>query len=349
MDIAVLGAGSWGTALSFVLADNGHRVHLWARRKELAAEINGRRTNERYLPGCTVPESVQAYTDLGEAVHGVRHVVLAVPSQTVGEVATQLNGQLEPDAYVLHAVKGIDVKTGRRMSEVILDACPGLEHRRLAVLSGPSHAEEVARRLPTTVVVAGFSPQGAEVWQSLLMNLRFRVYTHSDVVGVELGGSLKNIIAIGVGLSDGLGFGDNAKAALMTRGLHEIARLGFRLGAVPLTFAGLAGVGDLIVTCTSRHSRNRRAGLMLAEGRSLDEVLQGMGMVVEGVYTTRAAVELSEKAGVEMPIAKATFAVLFEKENPRRAVEELMGRTPKQEWVADLWQGPSDWSRGGDF
>ncbi|MDI3256231.1 MAG: NAD(P)H-dependent glycerol-3-phosphate dehydrogenase [Kyrpidia sp.] len=344
MEIAVLGAGSWGTALAGVLADNGHDVRLWARRTDVAVEINGLRTNRRYLPGCTVPQRVGAYTDLADVLQGVRHVVMAVPSQTVQEVAGRLAPHLADDASLLHAVKGIDVKTCRRMSEVILDACPVLDPDRLAVLSGPSHAEEVARRLPTTVVVASRSPETAEQWQHLLMNLHFRVYTHPDVIGVELGGSLKNIIAIGVGLSDGLGFGDNAKAALMTRGLHEIARLGFRLGASPLTFAGLAGVGDLIVTCTSRHSRNRRAGLMLAQGRSLDEVLGGMGMVVEGVHTTRAAVELSRRLGVEMPIAQATYSVLFDGEHPRQAVENLMGRTPKQEWVSDLWQGSPDWS-----
>lgn len=344
MDIAVLGAGSWGTALATVLADNGYAVRLWARREKLAAEINEQRTNWKYLPNCIVPEGVRASTDLEWVVDGVRHIILVVPSESLAEVARQLAPHLSRDTSVLHAVKGIDVATGKRMSEVILDHCTVLTEDCVCVLSGPSHAEEVMRRLPTTVVVAGHCREAAEEWQRILTNHRFRVYIHSDVTGVELGGSLKNIIAIGVGLSDGLGFGDNAKAALMTRGLHEITRLGARLGASPLTFAGLAGVGDLIVTCTSPHSRNRRAGLLLAEGYPLDQVLAQTGMVIEGIRTTQAAVALAGRTGVEMPIAEAIYAVLFKGADPRQSVAELMGRTPKQEWLEDGWGGQIRWS-----
>ncbi|MDI3327381.1 MAG: NAD(P)H-dependent glycerol-3-phosphate dehydrogenase [Alicyclobacillaceae bacterium] len=347
MDIAILGAGSWGTALAAVLARNGHAVRLWTRRRELAEEINRTRLNRKYLPDCTVPEGVTAYWELPRAVERVRHIVVAVPSNAFMEVCRALSPHLDSGISVLHATKGIDVETGRRMSELLLDACPSVPGGRVAVLSGPSHAEEVIRELPTTVVVASPSRVTAEEWQRLFTNRRFRVYTHPDVIGVELGGSLKNIIAIGAGLSDGLGFGDNAKAALMTRGLHEMVRLGVCLGASPLTFAGLAGLGDLVVTCTSRHSRNRRAGLLLAKGWSLEQVLAHLDMAVEGVRTTRAAVALARRTGVDMPIAEAIFEILFRGADPKAAVSELMGRSPKPEWFDSLWGESLKWSEPG--
>ncbi len=325
MKAVVLGAGSWGTALATVLCDNGHDTVLWAKRQALCDEINVRHTNEKYLPGAKLPKALCASSDLTEALAGRDIVIFAVPSAAMVDVVSAVSPLLPNDGVIAHAVKGFDVKTGRRMSEVLLAAYPDLD-RRLAVITGPSHAEEVVAQMPTTIVVAAYERDTAELLQDALMNSYFRVYTNPDVVGAELGGSLKNIIALGVGMADGLGFGDNAKAALMTRGLAEIARLGMKMGASPLTFAGLSGVGDLIVTCTSRHSRNFRAGRLLGQGLSLDEALHKVGMVVEGVRTVQATVELAAQHQVEMPIARALFDVLFAGKRPQEAVEELMGR-----------------------
>lgn len=329
--VAVLVAGSWGTALARVLADNGHRVKLWTRSEAQAAAINRSRRNERYLPDAELPPAVEATSDLAEAVNGAAAVLFAAPSAAMREVARLAAPHLAPDALVIHAAKGFDEDTLQRMSTVLAEELNRPEER-IVVLSGPSHAEEVARRLPTTVVVAARDVACAEAAQDLLINSDyFRVYTNPDPVGVETAGAIKNIIAIGAGLSDGLGFGDNARAALVTRGLAEIARLGAAMGAHPLTFAGLAGVGDLVVTCSSRHSRNWRAGNMLAQGLTLDETLARMGMVVEGVRTTRAAYRLARRHGVSMPITEQLHAVLFEGKPPREAVQELMGRVRKHE------------------
>ncbi|PTX59891.1 glycerol-3-phosphate dehydrogenase (NAD(P)+) [Melghirimyces profundicolus] len=323
---AVLGAGSWGTVLAAVLEDNGLDVTLWARRKELAAEINRQRTNSRYLPDIHLPEALKAVDSIEEAVAGKDLVLFVVPSHSMRAVAKMAAPHLGEETAVIHAAKGFELGSLKRMSEVLEEELPASNSERIAVLSGPSHAEEVIRKSPTAVVVASNHPSAAEEAQSYLINSYFRVYTHPDVTGVEVGGSLKNIIALGAGLTDGLGFGDNAKAALVTRGLAEMARLGMAMGAKPITFAGLSGVGDLVVTCTSRHSRNWRAGHLLSKGIGLEEVLKRMGMVVEGVKTTQAAIGLAEKNRVEMPIARELYAVLFDGKHPRQAVEDLMAR-----------------------
>lgn len=327
---AVLVAGSWGTALASVLADKGMDVAVWTRNEEQKSEINERHRNERFLPGVKLPDNLRATTNMGEAVNGAKAVVIVAPSSAVREVTRQLKPFWHDDMLVVHATKGFETETLKRISTVISEEL-GCEEGRIVVLSGPSHAEEVVKRCPTTVVVASADDKQSQAAQDLFMNSYFRVYTNRDMVGAELAGALKNIIALGAGMSDGLGYGDNAKAALLTRGLAEITRIGVEMGANPLTFAGLAGVGDLVVTATSRHSRNWRAGFMLGEGKSVDEVLSSMGMVVEGIRTTKAAHTISEKYQVQMPIAKQLYNVLFEGLDPRTAVEALMGRDRKTE------------------
>ncbi|BBI33183.1 NAD(P)H-dependent glycerol-3-phosphate dehydrogenase [Cohnella abietis] len=329
--VAVIVAGSWGTALARVLVDNGHIVKLWTRNAEQAAQINQERRNEKFLPGALLPEGITATTDMAYAVSDAEAVLFVAPSSAMRDVAQQASGSLPKDALVIHATKGFESDTLKRMSTVLAEEL-GRPEQQIVVLSGPSHAEEVINRHPTTIVVASKEISFAEAAQDLFMNdAYFRVYTNSDVIGVETAGAIKNIIALGAGLSDGLGFGDNAKAALITRGLAEISRLGVAMGANPLTFAGLAGVGDLIVTCTSQHSRNWRAGSMLAQGLPLSDVLERMGMVVEGVRTTKAAHVLANKHHVEMPITDQLFAVLFENTSPEQAVGALMGRVRTHE------------------
>ena len=337
--IAVLGAGSWGSTLASVLVENGHDVNIWARRDEQAGEINQYHTNEKYLPGVKLPESLQAHSSLAQCLKDRDIVVFVVPSHSMREVARQVKPYLSENTLIVHATKGFELESWKRMSEVLLEELGESFHDRLVVLSGPSHAEEVIRKCPTTVVVASTRSSAAEKIQTLFMNNYFRVYTNPDVVGVEVGGALKNVIALASGLADGLQFGDNAKAALMTRGLAEIARLGSAMGAEPITFAGLAGIGDLFVTCTSKHSRNFRAGNMLSQGKKLDEVLKEMGMVVEGVKTTRAAQALKKRYNVEMPINEQLYLVLFEDKEPRQAVKELMerGRTKELEEIVQGW------------
>lgn len=333
--IAVFGAGSWGTALSLVLADNGHHVKLWARRENQAQEINRQHTNEQYLPDVILPESITAVSSLEEAAEDADTFLLVIPTKAIREVLRQLNASINRPITIIHASKGIETKSAKRISEIITEEIAPEKRKNVAVLSGPSHAEEVGLRQPTTVAVSSTDSHYAKYIQDLFINQRFRVYTNQDMIGIELGGALKNIIALGAGMSDGIGFGDNAKAALMTRGLAEITRLGTKMGANPLTFAGLAGMGDLIVTCTSNHSRNWRAGNLLGKGKNLDEVLKGMGMVVEGVKTTEAASLLAEREEVEMPITKGLYQVLFHHKDPRDAVERLMNRMRTDE-VDDL-------------
>lgn len=337
---AVLVAGSWGTAIASVLAENGRDVVLWSRNAEQVREINTNHRNRRFLNDAALPPTIRATDSMEEAVKGAEAVLVVSPSSAMREIAKQMNPFLQSDTLLVHATKGFEAGSLKRMSEVLADELPHYDPNRIVVLSGPSHAEEVIQQCPTTVVVASLDKDAAEHAQDVLINSYFRVYTNPDVIGVEVGGALKNIIALGAGLSDGLGFGDNAKAALLTRGLAEIARLGTAMGANPLTFAGLAGIGDLVVTCTSKHSRNWRAGSMLAQGLSLDEVLQSMGMVVEGVKTTQAAYRLSERYGITMPITAELHHVLFDGKEPRAAVEDLMGRgrTHEIEEVVDSSQ-----------
>lgn len=344
MKVAVIGAGSWGTALAGLLGENGHEVVLWARSNRLAEELNRTRENTAYLPGVLLPASVVVTSDLKQAVAGARFIFVVTPSHAVRETAAALNKtSLAGGSIIVSAAKGLELSTFKRMSEVIAEELPACAES-IAVLSGPNHAEEVGRRHPTASVVAATSQEVAELVQDLLMNPFFRVYTNPDVIGVELGGALKNIIALGAGIAEGLGFGDNAKAALMTRGLAEIARLGMAMGAKPLTFAGLAGIGDLMVTCTSRHSRNRRAGIMVAQGKSVQQIQAETNMVVEGIRSTLAAYKLAQRYGIVMPITEQTYRILYEGKSPRDAVLELMtrGKTHEIEEVAIshgiLWQ-----------
>lgn len=334
---AILGAGSFGTALATSLSAAGHSVRLWARSKHIVDEINTHHTNMRYLPGVPIDPELFATDDMDD-LRSSDAVVIAVPSQAMRQVCRLcVQSGLRP-SRIIHAVKGLELETHKRMSEVLLEEWP-VDARQVAVLSGPSHAEELAAGHPTTLVAASASRQTAEFAQNLFMSDHLRVYTQPDLVGVELGGALKNIIALGCGIADGLGFGANAKAALMTRGLAEITRLGVRLGAVRSTFLGLAGVGDLIVTCTSGYSRNWRTGFLLGQGRDLSTAMREVGMVVEGVATTRAAVELADRLDVSMPIAAALFSVLFEGRQPVETVGSLMRRAPAEEWEEGVEYG----------
>ena len=333
--IAMIGAGSWGTALSVALGQAGWQVGLWARRAEVADAIERERRNPQYLSEFEIPESVRPTADLGEAVSGADMVVLAVPSEGMRGVCERLAPYVNADQGVVSAAKGLEHGSGRRLSEVIGECLGPGRTGGVAVLSGPNLAPEVAAGMATASVAACADPEFAAEVQAALSTPRFRVYTNSDVVGVELGGALKNIVAIGAGVSDGLGFGDNTKAALVTRGLAEITRLGVALGARPETFRGLSGMGDLVATCAGRKSRNHRVGYELAQGRKLGDILADMAQVAEGVETTRAALTLAASVGVEMPIAAAVSGVLFEGTSPLDAVRSLMTRTWRDE--LDEW------------
>lgn len=332
--IAVVGAGNWGTALANLLAKKGYRVRLWSHEPDVAASIAATRENPRYLQGITLDPHLEATADLEAAVAGAGVVVSVSPAQFVRQVLSAAATVIDPDALVISASKGIETTTLKTMAEVFEDLLPESVAARACFLSGPSFALEVARELPTAVTVASHSAEAVGEAQALFQTDYFRVYTTHDVRGVELGGALKNVIAVGAGMTSGLGLGHNARAALITRGLAEMSRLGVALGADPLTFAGLAGMGDLILTCTGELSRNRSVGLALGQGRKLAEILGGMTMVAEGVETTRAAHALALRVGVEMPIVAEVHAVLFEDRAPRMAVENLMLRSPK----AEVWR-----------
>lgn len=329
--ISVIGAGSWGTALAMVLADNGHEVRLWGHNPQQIEEINNNHSNEKYLPGVTLPEEVVGHSSLQTALENIDLILLAVPTKAIREVLKQIQEVQERPLTIVHVSKGIEPDTLMTISEMIEDEIEAELLKDVVVLSGPSHAEEVSRRFITTVTVSSKNMGAAERIQDLFINSYFRVYTNPDIVGVEIGGALKNIIALAAGITDGLGYGDNAKAALITRGLAEIARLGTKMGASPLTFSGLAGIGDLIVTCTSVHSRNWRAGNLLGKGQKLQEVLDNMGMVVEGVRTTKAAYQLAAKFEVKMPITTALHNVLFKDASPKDEVDSLMSRVKTHE------------------
>jgi glycerol-3-phosphate dehydrogenase (NAD(P)+) len=336
---AVLVAGSWGTALAGVLADNGYKVALWSRNETQVAEMNTSRRNR----SMQLSPRITATSSMKEALSGANAAVIAATSAAMREVVAQMRPYMHPQMLLVHATKGFEAETWKRMSVVMSEELSSYDADRIVVLSGPSHAEEVARQCPTTVVVASRNHEAAKAAQELLGTSYFRVYTNPDLVGVEVSGALKNIIALGAGLSDGLGFGDNAKAALLTRGLAEIARLGVAMDASPLTFAGLAGVGDLIVTCTSKLSRNWKAGYLLAQGKTLAEALQEVGMVVEGVRTTQAAMQLSRLYEVAMPITEELHNVLFSDKPARTAVEHLMGRDPTREMEQTAIPGMTKW------
>lgn len=326
--IGVIGAGSWGTALALTLANKGHQVKIWDVNKEHVHELRANRENVRYLPGIKFPETLQPVDTVAEAIEDARMVLFSAPAQHFRSALDNALPYISQDMIVVNVAKGIEQKTLKRMSEIAHDKMANMKY---VVLSGPSHAEEVGKAMPTTVVVASNDIKLAEYVQDIFMTDSFRVYTSSDVVGVELGGALKNIIALGAGISDGIGFGDNAKAALMTRGNAEITRLGVKLGADVHTFAGLAGVGDLIVTCTSMHSRNRRCGIMIGEGMKPEDATQEVGMVVEGMFTAEAAYELAKREGVEMPITESIYAVIKGHIDAKTAVTQLMTRDKKQE------------------
>jgi glycerol-3-phosphate dehydrogenase (NAD(P)+) len=328
VSVAVLGGGSWGTALAAHLCRAGHPVRLWLRQEAVAQEVNERRRNPAYLPGIELPAALKATTDLGEAVAGAGALFVVVPSEFCRGVYRQLRGVVAPGAVIVSGTKGIEIDTLRRMTEVAAEEVPG---HALAVLSGPSFALEVAREQPTTVVVASAELPVAEAAQRLVSTRSFRAYSSADVVGVELAGSLKNVIAIAAGIVDGLGYGHNTVAALVTRGLAEIARLAVAMGARADTLSGLAGLGDLVLTCTGALSRNRRLGQSLGAGRSLAEAVAETRMVAEGVRTTLAACDLAARAGIEMPISLQMREVLYRGRPPREAVEALMLRSLKRE------------------
>ncbi len=331
MRIAVLGAGSWGTALSIILANNHHSVTLWSHKQEYTDHIRTLHENPSFLPGVKIPEGIVATSDLDRAVEGAEMIVTAVPSQFVRSVMVRLHHLPYERLVVVNVAKGIEVGTLMTMSEVLHDTLPGVPPSSIATLSGPSHAEEVSRQVPTTVVAASTNLETAKLVQKTFMTPYFRVYASTDLKGVELGGSLKNVIAIAAGIVDGATLGDNTKAALMTRGIAEITRLGVALGAQAQTFAGLSGIGDLMVTCMSRHSRNRHVGVEIGKGRKLDEILSEMVMVAEGVETTKSANALAKQVGVEVPICAEVYKMLFEGKDPRQSTYDLMTRDAKGE------------------
>ncbi|WP_304942106.1 NAD(P)H-dependent glycerol-3-phosphate dehydrogenase [Vallitalea guaymasensis] len=327
--VSVLGAGSWGTALAILLNNNGHEVALWSIIEDEVNLLNDTRENKSKLPGIHIPDEINITNNLKEAILGKDMLVMAVPSKFVRNTANLMKEYVTKDQIIVNVAKGLEDDSLYTLAHVINDEMPD---NPVAVLSGPSHAEEVSRNIPTTCVAGSKDHDVAKKVQDIFMNSDFRVYTSSDVIGIEMGGALKNVIALAAGISDGIGFGDNTKAAIMTRGITEISRLGVAMGAETQTFAGLSGIGDLIVTCTSMHSRNRRAGILIGKGYSLQEALDEVKMVVEGVYTAKAALDLSEKYKVEMPIIREVNEVLFKGKDTKKAVEDLMIRDKKIEY-----------------
>ena len=332
--ISVLGSGSWGLALALLLHNNGHEVLLWSARPENARKLREKRENPDRLPGVRLPDEIDVLTDLERALKDVDVTVLAVASPYIRSTAHKMASLVCRDQKIVNVAKGIEEKTLKTLSEVIEEEIP---QGNVAVLSGPSHAEEVGRGLPTTCVISAHTQETAEYLQSIFMSPVFRVYTTPDILGVELGGALKNVIALAAGTADGLGYGDNTKAALITRGITEIGRLGKKMGAQMETFYGLSGIGDLIVTCASKHSRNRKAGYLIGQGYTMEEAMKEVQMVVEGVYSARAARELAEKYEVEMPIITEVNRVLFEGKSAAEAVMDLMLRDKKVETPMLPW------------
>ena len=330
MKIAVIGAGSWGTTVAALACANTPTV-LWARDPKVVDRVNGERRNADYLPGIELPEALSASASLGDAVTGAEVVVMGVPSHGFRAVLADARPAIDPGAAVISLSKGLEQGTVLRMTQVIAEVLPDHRPDRIGVLSGPNLAREVALGQPTASVVALGDHDFAKTLQARFMTTTFRVYTNPDVVGCEIAGALKNVIAIAAGIAHGLGYGDNTKAALITRGLAELARLGMALGGDPLTFSGLAGMGDLVATCTSDKSRNRTVGVALGEGRPLDEIVAEMKMVAEGVKSTEAVLELARRAGLELPIAEQVGAVLYEGRKPAEIVPALMLREAKPE------------------
>ncbi|RKY55767.1 MAG: NAD(P)H-dependent glycerol-3-phosphate dehydrogenase [Candidatus Neomarinimicrobiota bacterium] len=328
--IAVLGAGSWGTTIAIHLFKQGYKVKLWEYFPENVALMSRTRKNP-LLEGIPIPHKIPITNSLDEAVYDTSIIVIAVPSHTVRSILLGLKGKISKDVVFVNLSKGIEENTLKRMSQVISEV---LDHpeEKIVTLHGPSHAEEVSRKIPTAVVAASKSIETAKLVQGIFMSPYFRVYTNTDIIGVELGGAVKNIIAIASGICDGMGLGDNTKAALMTRGLAEIIRMGLKLGAIRETFSGLSGVGDLIVTCNSKHSRNRYVGEEIGKGRKLKDVLDGMTMVAEGINTCRTVHQMVKKYNIVMPISDEIYKILFEDKDPKQAVLDLMNRVPVKEW-----------------
>ncbi|MBS3766996.1 MAG: NAD(P)-dependent glycerol-3-phosphate dehydrogenase [Candidatus Cloacimonetes bacterium] len=327
--ISVIGMGSWGTTLAILLADKNYDVLGWEWQSVLASQMQKERENKEFLPGCKFPKNLTISNDLEEVAKYGEIVVLAVPSHVVRKICTKGKNVLQKK-QIVNVAKGLEIETLMRMSEVI-HSITGVSYDNIATLSGPTHAEEVSRKLPATIVAASINQDYVGMIQKVFMTNYFRVYTSTDLIGVEMGGSSKNIIAIAAGIADALKIGDNAKAALITRGIREIMRLGAKCGANPHTFSGISGIGDLIVTCNSEHSRNRYVGEQLGKGKKLDVITSGMNMVAEGIKTTKAIKRLSHKKNVEMPITNELYKVLFEEMPPRQALENLMTREARSE------------------
>jgi len=331
-NVCVLGSGGWGTAVSILLHNNGHKVTLWSYDKTECENLKKYHENKPFLPGISIPEGINFVSDLS-AVSGMDLTVIATPSHGVRSVAKNIREYVGNGQIILNISKGIEEGSYMTISQILKQELPDC---KIAVMSGPSHAEEVSRSIPTTNVVASDDIKVSEYIQDIFMSPNFRVYTSNDIIGVELGGSIKNVIALCCGILDGLGCGDNTKAALMTRGLVEMTRLGTAMGANAETFSGLSGIGDLIVTCTSMHSRNRRAGILIGQGMSVDEAQKTVNMVVEGVRSCKAAKELADRKGVEMPIITEAYNVLFNNKKPEDAIKVLMGRDKKNESESDF-------------
>ena len=330
--VAVIGATTWGTALGIILARRDISVDLVVRSEQETYLLDSQRENARFLPGVTFPQSLTVTPSITDAVPQAQMLVIAVPSHTLRTNLENIRESVAPGAIILNAAKGLEWPDGKRMSRVMEEALPPHLHHGICSMSGPNLAREIVNGKVASTVVAGRDVAITERAQAMLMSPSFRVYTSEDVIGVELGGALKNIIALGAGIADGLNIGDNGKAALVTRGLAEITRLGVAAGAHPLTFAGLAGLGDLMATCASRLRRNRYVGEQLAQGRSWPDIQKSMNNIAEGVNTTRAALAMAEELNVELPITQATYRVLFEGLSPRDAISELMERPPRSEW-----------------
>ena len=332
--IGILGAGSWGTALAILLHDNGHDVTVWSIHEEEVETLNTTRRHERKLPGVEIPEGIVFTIDMKETMSDKDVCVLAVPSPFIRSTCQKMKQYVRAGQIIVNVAKGIEENTLYTLTDIIEEELP---YADACVLSGPSHAEEVSRRLPTTCVVSSRTRKTAEYLRSVFVSPVFRVYISPDMLGIELGGALKNVIALAAGTADGLGYGDNTTAALITRGIAEIARLGIKMGGKPETFYGLTGIGDLIVTCASMHSRNRKAGYLMGQGYTMEEAMKEVQMVVEGVYSAKAALELSRKYQVEMPIVEQVNKVLFENKNAEEAVKELMLRDKKIESDDTQW------------
>ncbi len=327
-NITLLGGGSWGTALAKLLSENGHKVTVWLRDENQCETLRTERVNKKYLPKVQIPENIIFTSDINEAVKEAEFLLVVTPTQMIRGILKQIKNEYKTDKIIINASKGIEIGTMCLVSDIVKEETINCT---FAVLSGPSHAEEVGLSMPTAITIACDNKDAAEAIQDMFMSSYFRVYTNEDVIGAELGGALKNIIALGAGISDGVGYGDNAKAALMNRGIVEIARLGISMGADVHTFYGLSGIGDLIVTCTSQHSRNWNAGYLIGQGLSKDEAIKKIGMVVEGIPTTYAAYALSKKLNVDMPIVDAMYDVLENNADVKETVNKLMLRDKKEE------------------